>query len=1024
MQENIILAGVGGQGILTNAKALCVAALKLGLHIKQAEVHGMSQRGGAVESHLRIADHEIASDLIPLGQADLILSVEPMEALRYVHYLREGGVIVASTNAYVNIDNYPPLEDVLEQIARYPRHILLDADKLSKMAGSGRSANVVLLGAASLQMDIDADELENAVVAMFQAKGEKIVEMNRKAFRAGRAAGAAYLDGIEQGVPFRTVLEWLDSLSLEQILAPGGLDTSALKKNCGENRLSGAEIEAFEQRLIEIHRQGRRQIFEHEVYALVRIVGAIAPPRHVFVPAGQVIDQSALDHLPGSRVVLKLVSQDVVHKTEARAVRFVPRDISVVRAEIAQMLADHADKRIEGVLVVEFVEGAHSGFASELFVGVRATREFGPVIAAGIGGVDTEYLARKMRPGIAVAKAIATDVTAEEFFALFRKTAAYDILAGRTRGHRRVVSDGELLRCFRAFIAIARHFCVDRGETGPDIAELEVNPFAFRQNHMVPVDGRGRMATAVKTPPARPIDKVRNLLEPRSIAVIGVSAKGHNFGRVILNNVKRCGFDREHLWVVKEGLDEIDGVRCVPCVADLPEPIDMVVVAVPAPALPGVIDEIAASGKVASVILIPGGVGEKEGSSDLERDTRAAIRHAHQRPDGGPVFVGPNSMGIQSRVGRYDTFFIPQTKLDNRMDRPPHRVAIISQSGAFIITRLSNLETLDPALALSIGNQFDLTLSDYLKIIGERDDIDAIGVYAEGFNDMDGLDFIKAVEQARARNKVVVFYKAGRTETGRSAAAGHTASVAGDYDICQAAAEAAGAIIVDTFKEFEQVLQVATALHDKPVRGTRIGAVSNAGYETVGMADNTRGTRYEISIPALSKNTREKLLAALATHKLDTLVNARNPLDLTPMATDQAYEDCLRVLLASEDVDALVVAAVPLTPALRTTPDEIARGDSLIDRLPRLLREFSKPMVAVIDCGALYDPLAAGIRDGGVPVFRSADQAMRSLGRYLCHRAARRAVASPPQSAPADAILPPAAPARDTVTQPSGTTCD
>ncbi len=1021
MQENIILAGVGGQGILTNAKALCVAALKLGLHIKQAEVHGMSQRGGAVESHLRIADHEIASDLIPLGQADLILSVEPMEALRYVQYLREGGVIVASTNAYVNIDNYPPLEDVLEQIARYPRHILLDADKLSKMAGSGRSANVVLLGAASLQLDIDADALENAVVAMFQAKGEKIVEMNRKAFRAGRAAGAAYLDGVEQGVPFRTVLQWLDSLTLEQMLAPDGIDTAALKKNCGEDRLSGAEIEAFEQRLIEIHRQGRRQIFEHEVYALVRIVGAIAPPRYVFVPAGQTIDQSALDGLPGSRVVLKLVSQDVVHKTEARAVRFVPREIGAVRAEIAQMCTDHADKRIEGVLVVEFVEGAHSGFASELFVGVRATREFGPVIAAGIGGVDTEYLARKMQPGIAVAKAIATDVTAEEFFELFKKTAAYDILAGRTRGHRRVVSDGELLRCFRAFIAIARHFCVDRGETGPDIAELEVNPFAFRQNHMVPVDGRGRMATAVKAPPARPIEKIRNLLEPRSIAVMGVSAKGHNFGRVILNNVRQCGFDPRHLWVIKEGLDEIDGVRCVPRITDLPEPADMVVVAVPAPALPGVIDEIAASGKAASVILIPGGVGEKEGSGDLERDTRAAIARAHQREDRGPVFVGPNSMGIQSRVGRYDTFFIPPAKLDNRMDHPPRRVAIISQSGAFIITRLSNLETLDPALALSIGNQFDLTLSDYLKIIGQRDDIDAIGVYAEGFNDMDGLEFIKAVEQARDHGKVVVFYKAGRTETGRSAAAGHTASVAGDYDICQAAGEAAGAIIVDTFKEFEQVLHIATALHDKPVRGTRVGAISNAGYETVGMADNTRGTRYEVSIPPLGEDTRKKLLEALATHKLDALVNARNPLDLTPMATDQAYEDCLRVLLDSPDVDAVVVSAVPLTPALRTTPDELKQGGSLVERLPRLLREFSKPLVAVIDCGALYDPLAAGIRDGGVPVFRSADQAMRSLGRYLCHRAPRAAVVAPPRSTSADAVLPAGKATRDAIAQPSGT---
>ena len=230
MQANIILAGVGGQGILTNAKALCIAALKLGLNIKQAEVHGMSQRGGAVQSHLRIADGPIASDLIPHGQADLILSVEPMEALRYVDYLREGGAIVASINAYVNIDNYPSLDEVLAQIANHPRHTLLNAERISKLAGSGRSANVVLLGAASLLLEIDPDELEAAVATMFAPKGEKVVEMNRKAFRAGRNAGRAYLDGLDQGVPFRTVLEWLDSLDLEQMLAPDGLDCEALKK--------------------------------------------------------------------------------------------------------------------------------------------------------------------------------------------------------------------------------------------------------------------------------------------------------------------------------------------------------------------------------------------------------------------------------------------------------------------------------------------------------------------------------------------------------------------------------------------------------------------------------------------------------------------------------------------------------------------------------------------------------------------------------------------------------------------------
>lgn len=337
---------------------------------------------------------------------------------------------------------------------------------------------------------------------------------------------------------------------------------------------------------------------------------------------------------------------------------------------------------------------------------------------------------------------------------------------------------------------------------------------------------------------------------------------------------------------------------------------------------------------------------------------------------------------------------------------PPRRAAIVSQSGAFIITRLSNLETLDPALALSIGNQFDLSLADFVSIIGQRDDIDAIGVYAEGFNDMDGLAFLKAVEEVSAAGKVVIFYKAGRTEYGQSAAAGHTASVAGDYDICQSAAAAAGALVVDTFKEFEQLLELATELHGKPVKGRRIGAISNAGYETVGMADAVRGARYEVTMPELAEATRVRLVEALARHKLDRLVNARNPLDLTPMATDQAYEDCVRVLLEAEDVDALVVSMVPLSPATLSTPDEIKRPGSLGERLPKLLAEARKPLIAVVDSGSLYEPLVRMIRSAGVPVFRSSDQAIRSLGRYLCHRASDRTTGAQPVDAPVSKVLP------------------
>lgn len=261
-----------------------------------------------------------------------------------------------------------------------------------------------------------------------------------------------------------------------------------------------------------------------------------------------------------------------------------------------------------------------------------------------------------------------------------------------------------------------------------------------------------------------------------------------------------------------------------------------------------------------------------------------------------------------------------------------------------------------------------------------------LGVYAEGFTNLDGLDFVRAVRHITALAKTVIFYKAGRTPSGRSAAAGHTASVAGDYDVCTAAAANAGALVVESFKDFEQLVYLATALHERPVRGLRLGAMSNAGFETVGMADATIGQDYHVEMATLSETAKQKLVQVLAAHKLDKLVNARNPLDVTPMATDQAYEECVRVLLECPDVDAVVAALVPLSPAMLTTPDEIAKPGSLAERLPRLFADARKPVVVSIDSGSRYEPLAQALRAAGVPVFRSADQAVRTLGRYLCQR--------------------------------------
>lgn len=188
MKVDIILSGVGGQGILSIAAVIGKAAIKNDLHMKQAEVHGMSQRGGDVQSNLRISDKPIASDLIPKGSADLIISLEPMEALRYLPYLKKDGWIVSNSQPFENINNYPDINAIYEEIRKIPNHVLLDVEAIAKEVGSTRAANIVMLGAAAPFLNIEYDALANSIRDIFERKGENIVNMNLMALEAGYKA--------------------------------------------------------------------------------------------------------------------------------------------------------------------------------------------------------------------------------------------------------------------------------------------------------------------------------------------------------------------------------------------------------------------------------------------------------------------------------------------------------------------------------------------------------------------------------------------------------------------------------------------------------------------------------------------------------------------------------------------------------------------------------------------------------------------------------------------------------------------
>lgn len=220
MDKNIILAGVGGQGILSMAFCLCNTALKKGMHFKQSEVHGMSQRGGAVESHVRISSGAVHSDIVPMGGTDVVLSIEPLEVLRYAHFVSPSGVLIVSTSPFVNIPNYPPLEELLEKIGGFPRFVLVDSKRLAKLAGSGHAENMVMLGAAAADIEMSVEDFDPFVEVLFAKKSQRIVEVNWRAMRLGALAASLFNrhigDGMAPAGALKAIVETSDESLLER----------------------------------------------------------------------------------------------------------------------------------------------------------------------------------------------------------------------------------------------------------------------------------------------------------------------------------------------------------------------------------------------------------------------------------------------------------------------------------------------------------------------------------------------------------------------------------------------------------------------------------------------------------------------------------------------------------------------------------------------------------------------------------------------------------------------------------------
>ena len=649
---------------------------------------------------------------------------------------------------------------------------------------------------------------------------------------------------------------------------------------------------------------------------------------------------------------------------------------------------------IRGVLVCEKVDYEKFGFGSELLIGVRHSREFGPIVTMGAGGVEVEYLNERIQEGKAASIASAHLIRKSNVLKQLEPLAVYDILVKPFRGKRPVLNASCLRDAYFHFCELAAHYSPFKAGGRYVIEEAEVNPFVVKAGRLVPLDGLCRFSRQHVDIQGRPFAEIQSLLRPASIAVIGVSEK-MNAGHIILNNILKNGFPRDRLYVVKPGLERIEGCLCVPDVARLPEIVDLFVLTLAADQCYGVLADLITHGKARSVIMIAGGMGEKEGMHSLEERIIDLIADGRRQGKLTPVVNGGNCLGIYSKAGRYDTTFIPEHKLKfPKTERSD--LAYVSQSGAFMVSRISKLQRFEPLYGISLGNQIDLCLSDYLNYLADKDEVKIFAVYIEGFKPGDGYLLAKAVKRIlKKEGRSVVVYKSGRTPEGRLATSSHTASVAGDYSVCKAVLEEAGAIVADSLFEFENYIKGLSDLAGKVVRGNRVGLLSNAGFESVIMSDSLKNGE-KLELAAFSEETKRRLAGILAPVGIDKLQDIKNPLDVTPVADDAVFCECGRAMLDDPAVDGAVISPVPMTPAMQTlAPGEgytesILHPASTPSRLIDLFRKTDKPVVFNVDAGASYDPMVAEMEEAGLPVFRCSDDAVKFLRKYIHFRLGKR----------------------------------
>ena len=742
-----------------------------------------------------------------------------------------------------------------------------------------------------------------------------------------------------------------------------------------EAKTDMTNFDSIESILLKAFQDRRSMLYEHEVYEILTQLG-LQVPVHFLVGNENQITPDLMSRFSGSKVVLKAVCTDIIHKEKAGAVKVAVKDLDFIQYTYRRMktVLKAEGFTLTGILLVDFIEYAKD-LGNEILLGFRESDAFGPVISFSKGGTDAEHFAEFFSPP----NLIPAPMDEEWARALLYST---HIQKKYKRQGKEDYTD-KIIQAGMKFSGLAAHFSnFFKSHSAFAIREFEVNPFVFDPHgRFIALDGYAvfERKAFVDTSLADHPQSLDPIFNPQGVAVIGVSSKKTDSpGTIIAQNL--VSLNREDVYCLNPKGGEIflagKKQRVYTDLASIPAKVDLAVIAVQAKQVLELVKDCAAN-DVKCIVLIPGGFSETGRGQDLEQQILSVARGHGMR------ILGPNCLGVMyagnDKNPGINTFFIPEDKL-----RIPSghnkKVVLLSQSGALGLTELHNLRHgLSPRAVVSYGNQLDIDPSDLIAYFSTSDEIDVIGCYIEGFKAGAGARFY---QQAGQCGKPVIVYKAGRTEAGRKATESHTASIAGEYAVAKAAMKQAGLVVAESVTEHKDLIKTFALLNDFNVSGNRVAIIANAGYEKTYAADNLR--RLEV---AQFDNVTKRALKEI----IPSFVNPEPLLDLTPMADDQLFEQCIEIVLKSNTVDALFVSIVPQTPALHTTDSEMASDpENVAVRIIRQMHKHRKPVVVsiCITAGAdvIYNSLGRTLESGGVPTFLSADQAMTCLNAFIRYR--------------------------------------